>query len=129
MGSAALTLCYVAMGAVEGYHSDNLMPWDVAAGVLIVKEAGGVIIDTNGIILYILPIISLILIKVIYSYFRTKNLFCLYHFLFQSGGDFNVMSPKLLAVGNCKLANELVKLIKHADFKTHQRMLLLQAAK
>lgn len=77
MGSAALTLCHVAMGAVEGYHSDNLMPWDVAAGVLIVKEAGGVIIDTNGIILYILPIISLILIRVIYSYFRTKNLFCL----------------------------------------------------
>jgi myo-inositol-1(or 4)-monophosphatase len=50
MGSAALTLCHVAMGAVEGYHSDNLMPWDVAAGVLIIREAGGVVIDTNGII-------------------------------------------------------------------------------
>lgn len=48
MGSAALTLCHVAMGAVEGYHSDNLMPWDVAAGVLIIREAGGVVIDTNG---------------------------------------------------------------------------------
>lgn len=92
MGSAALTLCHVAMGAVEGYHSDNLMPWDVAAGVLIIKEAGGVVIDTNG-------------------------------------GEFNVMSPKLLAVGNCKLAKELVNLIKHADLKTHQRMLLLQSAK
>lgn len=48
MGSAALTLCHVAMGAIEGYHSDNLMPWDVAAGVLIIKEAGGIVIDTNG---------------------------------------------------------------------------------
>jgi len=67
MGSAALTLCHVAMGAVEGYHSDNLMPWDVAAGVLIIKEAGGVVIDTNGIILFVPSIISLILIKVIYT--------------------------------------------------------------
>lgn len=49
MGSAALSLCYVAMGAIEGYHSDNLMPWDVAAGVLIIQEAGGTVIDTNGI--------------------------------------------------------------------------------
>jgi len=49
MGSAALTLCHVAMGAVEGYHSDNLMPWDVAAGVLIIREAGGMVINTNGI--------------------------------------------------------------------------------
>ncbi|XP_054004728.1 inositol monophosphatase 1-like [Hylaeus anthracinus] len=48
MGSAALTLCYVAMGAAEAYHSDNLWPWDVAAGVLIIKEAGGDVIDTNG---------------------------------------------------------------------------------
>ncbi|XP_033339708.1 inositol monophosphatase 1 [Megalopta genalis] len=48
MGSAALTLCYVAMGAAEAYHCDNLMPWDVAAGVLIIREAGGVVIDTSG---------------------------------------------------------------------------------
>lgn len=48
MGSAALTLCYVAMGATEAYHCDNLMPWDVAAGVLVIREAGGVVIDTNG---------------------------------------------------------------------------------
>ncbi|XP_043263919.1 inositol monophosphatase 2-like [Colletes gigas] len=48
MGSAALTLCYVAMGAAEAYHTDNLLPWDVAAGVLIIREANGVVIDTNG---------------------------------------------------------------------------------
>lgn len=48
IGSAALSLCYVAMGAAEGYHTDNLMPWDVAAGVLIIRESGGVVIDTNG---------------------------------------------------------------------------------
>lgn len=48
LGSAALTLCHVAMGAAEVYHTDNLMPWDVAAGVLIINEAGGVVIDTAG---------------------------------------------------------------------------------
>lgn len=48
MGSAAMTLCYVAMAAADAYHTDNLMPWDVAAGVLIIREAGGVVIDTNG---------------------------------------------------------------------------------
>lgn len=50
LGSAALTLCHVAMGAAEAYHSDNLMPWDVAAGVLIIKEAGGITLDTKGIL-------------------------------------------------------------------------------
>jgi myo-inositol-1(or 4)-monophosphatase len=50
LGSAALTMCYVAMGTVEGYHCDKLMPWDVAAGVLIIREAGGIVIDTDGII-------------------------------------------------------------------------------
>lgn len=48
LGSAALTLCHVAMGAINAYHTDNLMPWDVAAGVLIIQESGGVVIDTAG---------------------------------------------------------------------------------
>lgn len=51
------------------------------------------------------------------------------HFLLPLGGEFNVMLPKLIAVGNCRLAKELVKLIKHADIKTHQRNLLLQTMK
>lgn len=42
-GSAALNLCYVAMGRIEGYWSSNLKPWDMAAGVLICKEAGGLV--------------------------------------------------------------------------------------
>ncbi|XP_043275788.1 inositol monophosphatase 1-like [Venturia canescens] len=81
LGSAALTLCYVAMGAAEAYHSDNLMPWDVAAGTLIIREAGGNVVDTRG-------------------------------------GEFDLMEPKTLAVGNGKLGHDLVKLIKTADAKT-----------
>lgn len=41
MGSAALDLCYVAAGRFDGYWERNLNSWDIAAGVLIVKEAGG----------------------------------------------------------------------------------------
>ena len=41
LGSAALDLCYVAAGRFEGFWEQRLKPWDVAAGALIVEEAGG----------------------------------------------------------------------------------------
>ncbi len=45
-GSAALDLCYVAKGVYEGYWEFYLNPWDVCAGILIVREAGGCV--SNG---------------------------------------------------------------------------------
>lgn len=48
LGSAALDLCYVAMGRFDGYWELKLEQWDVAAGALIVQEAGGVITDIRG---------------------------------------------------------------------------------
>ncbi len=42
-GSAALDLCYVASGIFDGYWEQYLRPWDVAAGKLIVEEAGGIV--------------------------------------------------------------------------------------
>jgi len=48
LGSAALDLCYVARGTFEGYYEVNLKPWDVAAGILIVKEAGGAVSRQDG---------------------------------------------------------------------------------
>lgn len=47
-GSAALDLAYVASGMVDGYWEFNLKPWDIAAGCLLVKEAGGLICDFDG---------------------------------------------------------------------------------
>jgi len=44
-GSAALDLCYVACGRYEGFWELGLNPWDTAAGVLIVREAGGKVTD------------------------------------------------------------------------------------
>jgi myo-inositol-1(or 4)-monophosphatase len=42
-GSAALDLCYVASGIFDGFWEERLHPWDTAAGIVIVKEAGGIV--------------------------------------------------------------------------------------
>jgi myo-inositol-1(or 4)-monophosphatase len=47
-GSAALDLCYVAAGRLDGYWEFALKPWDLAAGALILREAGGVVTDLEG---------------------------------------------------------------------------------
>jgi len=47
-GSAALDLCYVAAGSFDGFWELKLAPWDVAAGTLIVREAGGVVTGLDG---------------------------------------------------------------------------------
>jgi myo-inositol-1(or 4)-monophosphatase len=47
-GSAALDLCYVAAGRFDGFWELKLHPWDMAAGVVIVQEAGGRVTDFKG---------------------------------------------------------------------------------
>jgi len=47
-GSAALNLCYLAMGRFDGFWEVNLSPWDTAAGSLLVKEAGGYLTNFSG---------------------------------------------------------------------------------
>jgi myo-inositol-1(or 4)-monophosphatase len=47
-GSAALDLCYVAAGRLDGFWELNLQPWDTAAGQIILQEAGGQITDFAG---------------------------------------------------------------------------------
>jgi len=48
LGSAALDLCYVAAGRFDGFWEQHLKPWDVAAGALIVEEAGGRVTGMDG---------------------------------------------------------------------------------
>lgn len=47
-GAAALDLCFTAEGTFDAFYEINLSPWDVAAGALIVKEAGGKVTDFQG---------------------------------------------------------------------------------
>lgn len=48
LGAAALHLAYVAGGRLEGFWEQNLNPWDVAAGILLVEEAGGRVSHMSG---------------------------------------------------------------------------------
>jgi myo-inositol-1(or 4)-monophosphatase len=48
LGSAALDLCYVAAGRLDGFWEEQLHPWDIAAGALLVAEAGGLVTDYDG---------------------------------------------------------------------------------
>ncbi|QMT40624.1 inositol monophosphatase family protein [Neisseria shayeganii] len=47
-GAASLDLCAVACGRFDGFFEFNLKPWDIAAGALIVQEAGGIVTDLRG---------------------------------------------------------------------------------
>lgn len=80
LGTAALTLCYVAMGAIEAYHVESIEAWDIAAGKLIIEEAGGTVIDTTG-------------------------------------GQLDLITPKVIAACNHQVANQLVDLFKSADLE------------
>jgi myo-inositol-1(or 4)-monophosphatase len=47
-GSASLDLCWIASGVYDGFWELRLAPWDIAAGLLLVREAGGVVTDLRG---------------------------------------------------------------------------------
>ncbi len=48
LGSAALDICYVATGQFDGYYEVSVFPWDIAAAVLVLTEAGGRVSDYSG---------------------------------------------------------------------------------
>ncbi|TGV48467.1 inositol monophosphatase, partial [Mesorhizobium sp. M2D.F.Ca.ET.160.01.1.1] len=48
LGSAALDLAYVAAGRMDGFWETGLSSWDIAAGILLVGEAGGFVSDMDG---------------------------------------------------------------------------------
>lgn len=48
LGSAALDLCYVASGRFDGFWEERIHPWDIAAGALIIEEAGGTVSGMAG---------------------------------------------------------------------------------
>ena len=48
LGAAALDLCYVAAGNFDGFWERHLNSWDMSAGIVIIKEAGGFVTDADG---------------------------------------------------------------------------------
>ncbi len=55
LGAAALDMCYVAAGRFDGYWEQTIRPWDIAAGALIVAEAGGRVSKLDGEADYLMP--------------------------------------------------------------------------
>jgi myo-inositol-1(or 4)-monophosphatase len=47
-GAAALDLAWVAAGRLDAYWEHDLKPWDMAAGLILVREAGGFVVDCDG---------------------------------------------------------------------------------
>ena len=47
-GSASLDMAYVAVGRCDGFWQRNLSYWDIAAGIILVKESGGFVTDFHG---------------------------------------------------------------------------------
>ena len=47
-GSAALDMAYVAQGRMDAYAALTIFCWDITAGVVLVRESGGVVFDTTG---------------------------------------------------------------------------------
>lgn len=47
-GAAALDMAYTAAGRYDGYWEEGIKPWDIAAGIIIMREAGGFVTDING---------------------------------------------------------------------------------
>ncbi len=60
LGSAALDLCYVAAGRLEGYWETLTNPWDVAAGALIAEQAGAIVTCIDGSRDYLSPPLSIL---------------------------------------------------------------------
>ena len=60
LGSAALDLCYVGAGRIDGYWELSLKPWDLAAGSLVAEEAGAKVAALDGHLDYITPPCSLV---------------------------------------------------------------------
>lgn len=53
-GTAATNMCLVATGAVEAFFEIGIHCWDIAAGAVIVQEAGGILLDVDGMFSFII---------------------------------------------------------------------------
>uniref|UniRef100_A0A3Q0R3Y3 Inositol-phosphate phosphatase n=1 Tax=Amphilophus citrinellus TaxID=61819 RepID=A0A3Q0R3Y3_AMPCI len=56
LGTAAVDMCQVAAGGADAYYHIGMHCWDIAASAIIIQEAGGVVIDTDG--LYLARVIA-----------------------------------------------------------------------
>lgn len=114
-GSAALLLAYVARGILDCFQCMGMKPWDLAAGVLLVEEAGGIVCDSKGSKTVDKNFPDNIFIGERKFNDGFKSLF--------SGGPFDLFKSGLIAAANVPLATEMSKLIIEVDLKTQRKRL------
>lgn len=98
LGSAALGMCQVATGAADVYFHVGMHCWDIAAAALILQEAGGVVMDTDGVCVCGRGTAG--------SGVRPLSL-CV-----SSGSEFDMMSRRVLAACSSRVANRIAPLIR-----------------
>lgn len=107
-GTAATNMCLVATGAVEAFFEIGIHCWDIAAGAVIVKEAGGVLMDVNGVYPFKSVQLSATDMKVLNSMFK-----CVFRFgLTFLGGPFDLMSRRMVCANNKIIADRIIKEIE-----------------
>lgn len=100
LGSAALGMCQVATGAADVYFHVGMHCWDIAAAALILQEAGGVVMDTDGVC---------VCVWTWDGGFRrpSSEPLCV-----SSGSEFDMMSRRVLAACSSRVANRIAPLIR-----------------
>ena len=87
----------VASGRAEAYFEYGVHCWDIAAGAVIVREAGGIAIYPTGIVNVVVIIIIVVVVVVL-------------------GSELDIMGRGVLVAANTELAKSIVPILKHIDY-------------
>lgn len=100
LGTAAVDMCQVATGGADAYYHIGMHCWDIAASSIIVQEAGGVVMDTDG--LYLTCDVT------------SDVCVCCSHIgqRVSSGSEFDMMSRRVIAASSSAVANRIAQVIQ-----------------
>lgn len=99
LGTAAVDMCQVATGGADAYYHIGMHCWDIAASAIIVQEAGGVVMDTDGVYLCVSDAPLEVWPPLIGA--------CV-----SSGSEFDMMSRRVIAASSFAVASHIAQVIQ-----------------
>lgn len=99
LGTAAVDMCQVATGGADAYYHIGMHCWDIAASAIIVQEAGGVVMDTDGVYLCVSDAPLEVWPPLIGAYVS-------------SGSEFDMMSRRVIAASSFAVASHIAQVIQ-----------------